>query len=327
MPGKCHNLPQAEKIKRLTDNGDEFKMLNGVTDWANEEENIKADNTIYWSPDGKKLLFASYDVEQVDLLRYSTFDTKNGYQEFSKLEDAYPTIREIPYAKAGGNYAEVILTVVDDFDNSEAGEYIPLPAGSFDMAHLSRTSWSPDSEWFVMSWINRDTTTRRTYGCKKVNGDWTVEELGFESSTDHWVGFKGPFYPLATETYGKYLTILSTQDENDSYWRVVTASKRGDVQLLESWPHTGTENKNKYVVSDISVNKVLSVNNNYIPLYTYAAPLPSQDREQSFFYVRVLIYIYFWLKSPTSATSLFFSRWRGCLHHMRSNGSRPPDRR
>ena len=76
----------------------------------------------------------------------------------------------------------------------------------------------------------------------------------------------------------------------------MTAKKRGDEQLLESWPHTGSENKNKYVVSDISVNKVLSVNNDIIPLYTYAAPLPSQDRETfisslNFHYIKILVKI------------------------------------
>ena len=189
LPGK---QTSDEKIKQLTDNGDEFKMLNGVTDWANEEENIKADNTIYWSPDGKKLLFASYDVSDITVLRYSDFDTKNGYQEFAEAADAYPKIREIPYAKAGGIYATVKLTIVDDV--SKAGLTTPnlnLPAGSSDMAHLSRTSWSPNSDWFVMSWINRDTTTRRTYACQPRNSNpWACAEIDSESSTDHWVGFK-----------------------------------------------------------------------------------------------------------------------------------------
>ena len=248
-------------------------MLNGVTDWANEEENIKADNTIYWSPDGKKLLFASYDVSNITVLRYSDFDTKNGYQTFSKAEDAYPKIREIPYAKAGGNYAKVLLTVVDDIENADlTTPSLDLPDVGKDMAHLSRTSWSPNSDWFVMSWINRDTTARRTFACQNSN-PWSCTQIDSESSTDHWVGFKGPFYPMATETFGEYFTILSRQDGDDSFWRVVNVNKDGKI---EDWPQTGAGNQNKYVVSDISVNKIMEVEGNQLPLYTYAAPLPSQ---------------------------------------------------
>ena len=139
------------------------------------------------------------------------------------------------------------------------------------MAHLSRTSWSPNSDWFVMSWINRDTTTRRTFACQNSNL-WSCKQVDSESSTDHWVGFKGPFYPLATENYGEYFTILSRPDGDDSYWRVVSV-KNG---AISDWPETGAGNENKYVVSDISVNKIIQVGGTQLPLYTYAAPLPSQ---------------------------------------------------
>jgi hypothetical protein len=83
----------------ITAGGDEFKLLHGVCDWANEEENIKADNTVYWSPDGTKVMFASYDISQIDLLRYNTYDVKNGYTAVKSLEDRYPKVREIRYAK------------------------------------------------------------------------------------------------------------------------------------------------------------------------------------------------------------------------------------
>ena len=96
--------------KQITVDGDEFEMLNGVCDWANEEENIKADNTIYWNQDSTAILFASYDLTEVDLLEYNTYH----YDQFRKMEsmsDRYPDVRKIKYAKAGTNPAKVIMKV------------------------------------------------------------------------------------------------------------------------------------------------------------------------------------------------------------------------
>ena len=64
---------ESEDYKQITEDGDEFEQLHGVCDWANEEENIKADNTIYWSPDSSYFLYASYDLKNVTLLEYNTY--------------------------------------------------------------------------------------------------------------------------------------------------------------------------------------------------------------------------------------------------------------
>ena len=82
---------------QLTNDGGEQKMLNGVCDWANEEENIKSDNTIYWSPDGSTILFASYDLTNVELLEYNTYG--GPYKKVEKMNDRYPITRQIKYAK------------------------------------------------------------------------------------------------------------------------------------------------------------------------------------------------------------------------------------
>ena len=58
---------------KITDDGGEFTKLNGVCDWANEEENIKADNTIYWNKNGDTILYASYDLSRVQMLQYNTY--------------------------------------------------------------------------------------------------------------------------------------------------------------------------------------------------------------------------------------------------------------
>ena len=58
---------------------------------------ISADNTIYWSPDGSTILFASYDLENVQLLEYNTYG--GPYKKVEKMDDRYPITRQIKYAK------------------------------------------------------------------------------------------------------------------------------------------------------------------------------------------------------------------------------------
>ena len=92
---------------QVTNDGGEQKMLNGVCDWANEEENIKADNTIYWSPDGSTILFASYDLKDVELLEYNTYG--GPYKKVEKMDDRYPITRQIKYAKVTWQNDHILL--------------------------------------------------------------------------------------------------------------------------------------------------------------------------------------------------------------------------
>ena len=92
---------------QVTDDGGEQTMLNGVCDWANEEENIKADNTIYWSPDGSTILFASYDLKDVELLEYNTYG--GPYKKVEKMDDRYPITRQIKYAKVTWQNDHILL--------------------------------------------------------------------------------------------------------------------------------------------------------------------------------------------------------------------------
>ena len=92
---------------QVTNNGGEQTTLNGVCDWANEEENIKADNTIYWSPDGSTILFASYDLKDVELLEYNTYG--GPYKKVEKMDDRYPITRQIKYAKVTSQNDHILL--------------------------------------------------------------------------------------------------------------------------------------------------------------------------------------------------------------------------
>ena len=55
----------------------------------------------------------------------------------------------------------------------------------------SRISWSLNSDWFLMSWINRDTTAVNLYACGVENGKFACETLERTTSNLGWIEFKG----------------------------------------------------------------------------------------------------------------------------------------
>lgn len=250
-------------VKKITEDGDEFKQLHGVCDWANEEENIKADNTIYWSPDSSSLLFASYDLTEVELLEYNTY--QYGSWRMESMEDRYPEVRRIKYAKAGTKPAPVTMTVF----NTEEGktEEVEMTGSNVsEMVHVSRVSWN--GAWFIMEWINRDTTKTAGYICSKSTKWACSESTSTVQTSPAWVGFKGPFYPTALAEQGVFYTIRTRPIGGDSYWQMVKIdSNKDEITFIPS--------EEKPVVA--SGTKIMKTSNDESTIfYEYAAPDPNK---------------------------------------------------
>ena len=251
----------ADSETQVTTDGDEFEKLNGVCDWANEEENIKADNTIYWSPDSSSILFASYDLNKVELLEYNTYMYKFLMEN---MNDRYPDVRRIKYAKAGTNPAVVSMRVFNT--NSKSLESVEMTGASVDsMVHVSRVSWK--NNWFIMEWINRDTTKTAGYICAKSGDKWDCSEPDSTRQTSPaWVGFKGPFYPTALNEQGVYFTIRTRSIGDDSFWQMA----RIDTNVNTITPIPTVENP--VVASGIRI--ILASDDETTIFYEYAAPDP-----------------------------------------------------
>lgn len=87
------------KITRLTNNGS-HTMINGTSDWVNEEE-FDLRDCWRWSPDGKAIAFWQFDA--------------SGIEDFLLLNNTtglYPTLTKIPYPKTGTQNAAVRVGVV-----------------------------------------------------------------------------------------------------------------------------------------------------------------------------------------------------------------------
>lgn len=83
-------------IIRITKNGNET-IFNGVPDWVYEEEVFSSDSATWWSPDGKKLAFLSFDESEVQVYSYPIYNPG----EAQPGAQPYPKSVNMRYPKPG----------------------------------------------------------------------------------------------------------------------------------------------------------------------------------------------------------------------------------
>lgn len=88
--------PTNSSIIRITSNGNET-IFNGVPDWVYEEEVFSSDSASWWSPDGTKLAFVSFDESEVEVYSYPMYNP--GEARPGGL--AYPKAMNMRYPKPG----------------------------------------------------------------------------------------------------------------------------------------------------------------------------------------------------------------------------------
>lgn len=84
-----------EEDVRVTGDGGPT-TFNGVPDWVYEEEVFSSDSTVWWSPDGTKIAFLSFDEEKVMEYEFPIYNPS----PFSPGASPYPTSTIMRYPKA-----------------------------------------------------------------------------------------------------------------------------------------------------------------------------------------------------------------------------------
>ena len=77
--------------EQITSNGEAFVNYNGIPDWVFEEEVFEDNKALWWSPDGTKLVFGSFNDENVDTYLLQE------YGSWTRVKQ-YPEIMEVRYA-------------------------------------------------------------------------------------------------------------------------------------------------------------------------------------------------------------------------------------
>lgn len=98
--------------KAITKDGAERKIINGIPDWAYEEE-FGMQTAMRWSKDDNTLAYIRFDESQVPVYN---FDVYKSYCEDKPLSDAYPEAYSYKYPLAGApnSTVEVMAYNVDN---------------------------------------------------------------------------------------------------------------------------------------------------------------------------------------------------------------------
>uniref|UniRef100_A0A8B9K943 Dipeptidyl peptidase 4 n=1 Tax=Astyanax mexicanus TaxID=7994 RepID=A0A8B9K943_ASTMX len=199
----------AEPIQ-VTRDGKVNQILNGVPDWAYEEEVFVSNEGMWWSPTAKYLAYVQINDTSVQAIEYSLYG--NGQ---------YPSTMIVPYPKAGSNIPQARLFIVDVAKPSIRSEVlVPKNIGAGDH-FLSSVTWVTD-ERIAVQWLTRrqDEVLLQIYDFDGAN--WK-ENLKFEQkSKTGWVGrVSRSLCPIKNWDYNKSVQFPITSGK----WEVTYISK------------------------------------------------------------------------------------------------------
>uniref|UniRef100_A0AAY4BVH6 Dipeptidyl-peptidase IV n=1 Tax=Denticeps clupeoides TaxID=299321 RepID=A0AAY4BVH6_9TELE len=176
---------------QVTQNGEENRILNGVPDWAYEEEVFASSEAMWWSTTGKFLAYLELNDTSVHTIDYPWFGSGQ-----------YPETIAIPYPKAGSTIPKAKLFVIDSANPLKRVEVVvPTFFGSGDH-YLSSVTWVTD-ERVAVQWLKR----RQNHVLLQIydfdGSNWT------QMSKTGWIGQYNPARPFFAEDKISFYRVMS----------------------------------------------------------------------------------------------------------------------
>ncbi|XP_076329096.1 dipeptidyl peptidase 4-like isoform X2 [Tachypleus tridentatus] len=194
--------------KRITRSGVNQTIFNGIPDWVYEEEILGKNNPIWWSEDGTRLCFASFDDSLVPEVQYPW------YGNYMDENNIYPAMVKIRYPKPGTENPTATLWVVDVTftSNIPAPRSLRPPNEIQEREHyFTQVKWIDRSRIAVV-WLRRSQNFSTVSICHERNG-WACETNLEESSTTGWVDM---YEPLVFTSDKKYYFLRLPANEEDA---------------------------------------------------------------------------------------------------------------
>jgi len=195
------------KVTQITNDGSDT-IINGTGDWVYEEEFSILDG-FRWSPDGKSLAFWQFDTTGV-----------GQFHMINNTGSLYPTIRTVPYPKAGTTNSSARVGVV----SAEGGPPVWMRVNGDPRNHyIAYMEWAANSEEIFFQRLNRRQNTNWLTRGNAVTGDTTVI---LQDKDDAWLEVVEDLHWLEG---GKSFTWVS---ERDGWRHVYRVSRKGDDMKL-----------------------------------------------------------------------------------------------
>ncbi|XP_010151835.1 PREDICTED: dipeptidyl peptidase 4, partial [Eurypyga helias] len=196
--------PGAQPVK-ITENGEENKIFNGIPDWVYEEEMFGTHFALWWSPNGSFVAYATFNDTEVPVIEYS-FYSEDTLQ--------YPKTIRIPYPKAGATNPTVQFFIVDtellsDVRPVEISPPAEIKSGDH---YLSVVTWVTD-ERICLQWLRRIQNFSVLTVCdfESATGNWSCpqEKQRTEESKTGWIGRFQPSVPHFAPDNASYYKVFS----------------------------------------------------------------------------------------------------------------------
>lgn len=230
---------------KLTQNGEEGKIFNGIPDWVFEEEVFEESKAVWWAPDGKKLVWGSFDDTDVEIYLLQS------YGKLKHLEQ-YPFIKDLAYPKVGTKNPIVTLWMCN-FDQGPCDTKLIKPPESLrgQEVHFSRVKFI-DNHHFAVQWMNRVQNFTVVSLCQ-TEGVADCIEIFANEEKEGWIEYKYTLYfdPLWTPEKSPvpdFVTILSKPSSKHRYRQVMLVSdqkrtfltqRNADVTNIAKWSKDG----------------------------------------------------------------------------------------
>uniref|UniRef100_A0A674KCX4 Fibroblast activation protein alpha n=1 Tax=Terrapene triunguis TaxID=2587831 RepID=A0A674KCX4_9SAUR len=182
---------------KITSNGKENVIFNGIPDWVYEEEMLAVKYALWWSPNGKFIAYVEFNDTDIPVIEYSYYG-----------EDQYPRKVTIPYPKAGAKNPTVRVFIVDTTNPEGLGpKEVPVPAVIASSDHyFTWLTWVTDNRIGVQ-WLKRIQNFSVLAVCdfQENSNSWYCPEHIEESQTGWAGGFfvSTPYFTSDTTSYYK----------------------------------------------------------------------------------------------------------------------------
>ncbi|XP_076054029.1 A-type potassium channel modulatory protein DPP6-like isoform X2 [Oratosquilla oratoria] len=196
-------------VIRITDTGRRRVIFNGIPDWLYEEEIINSNSATWFSPNGRRIAFATFNDTLVDDMNFTLYNTHGVF------DPQYPVTASLKYPKAGRTNPEVYIQVVDlpALAARNGRAYLRLtPPKSLPPKDLYFTSvaWA-DNDRVSVIWLNRQQNVSIISICSVLSG-LCVDDLLHISPDNAWIDL---FVPPIFDAEGKNYILILPLDQGD----------------------------------------------------------------------------------------------------------------
>lgn len=217
-------------ICRITKTGVPGVVFNGVPDWLYENEILHTGHSLWFSNDGKYLMYMTFNDTNVGDYQYPWYDSVNA-------RSSYPKIKSVRYPKVDTSNPDVTVWVV----NLKRPKYLfPIevrPTNSVEPnSYVTSVNWYSDHQAAVV-WLNRRQNVSIIATCKPSGFNCT--NLHVEKEECAWT--EPIIHPAFSRYGGQCLARLPVQEGGRGNYMHACLIQTGNVIPITHGPFEVTK--------------------------------------------------------------------------------------